>query len=520
MIERFYLRSCLSFDEVSIDLKPGLVVFSGPSGSGKSVFMRAVLASFGLDDPLAALSESAVTWPVDEEETGLLNESPNILREVKKEKTRYFFNGQAVSRAAMSGISRRHLRHLSLKDYSDFESDALLEMIDAKAAEKEDGHPAHLEQYRRDFLHLKQVEQERHRLEHDERKLREQEEFARFEVARINDVNPVPGEYDALLEIKKNLSKKEKLEEKIAQAQGVFEYEYLVSDVLESLDIESAFFDDAMNELRTRFDSARERFDELENTDIESVLDRLELLSDLKRRYGGIEEALVYRDEKQKELEVYESLEEHVAALKKEQEALLAALTRSAAAISQTRKEVLGGLNGSVNGYLRQLYLDGAELTLTQEGFGPRGRDSAALQLKGAPLQQISAGEFNRLRLALLAVKSEGMRGEQGVLMLDEIDANLSGEESMSVAKVLRTLSRHFQILVISHQPQLTAMGEQHFLVSKGEYSGVRELGTPEERIEEIARIVSGERISEKARHLARELLEASMVGRSAKETV
>ncbi|MEJ2468959.1 MAG: ATPase, partial [Campylobacterales bacterium] len=345
----------------------------------------------------------------------------------------------------------------------------------------------------------------------DERKLREQEEFARFEVNKINEINPQPDEYETLLDVKKALSKKEKLEEKIAQAQQIFDHEPLVTEVLQELEIESGFFDDAMNELHMHIDSAQERFDYLEGTDIASVLDRLEVLSDLKRRYGSIEEALSYRDKKQEELNVYESLEEHVEALQKEVDEIYGSLTQSAAQISLTRSEVLYGINDAVNGYLHQLYLDGAEVALSHGDFGPRGQDTATLQLKGASLQQISAGEFNRLRLALLAVKSEAMQGEQGVLMLDEIDANLSGEESMSVAKVLRTLSRHFQILVISHQPQLTAMGEQHFLVTKNGDSRVRELSTEKERIEEIARIVSGESVSEKARHLAKELLEVSM---------
>jgi len=510
MIEHFHLQSCLTFERVSIDMKPGLVVFSGPSGSGKSVLMRSILASFGLDDPMAALSESVVSWQVDENVSGLLNESPNVFREIKKEKARYFFNSQAVSRAAVAEISKAHLRHLSLKDYSDFESDALLELIDTAVAASDANHAHRLELYHNGYLRLKHVEHELERLKSDERKLREQEEFARFEVNKINEVNPSPGEYETLLDVKKALSRKEKIEEKIVQAQQIFEHEHLVNEVLGSLDIDSAFFDDAMNELRTRFDSAQERFDDLENTDIESVLDRLEQLSELKRRYGGVEEALSYRDKKQEELTIYESLEEHVGALQEEFNTLYASLTQSAAQISLARSGCLYGLNEAINGYLRQLYLDGSEVTLLHGDFGPKGQDRASLGLKGASLQQISAGEFNRLRLALLAVKSEAMQGQQGVLMLDEIDANLSGEESMSVAKVLRTLSRHFQILVISHQPQLTAMGEQHFLVSKTGHSSVRELETPAERIEEIARIVSGETVSEKARHLARELLEAA----------
>jgi DNA repair protein RecN (Recombination protein N) len=94
--------------------------------------------------------------------------------------------------------------------------------------------------------------------------------------------------------------------------------------------------------------------------------------------------------------------------------------------------------------------------------------------------------------------------------MLDEIDANLSGEESMSVAKVLRQLAKHFQIFVISHQPQLTSMGNQHFLVYKnGDESFTQELNA-QKRVDEIARIISGDSISKEAKIFAKELLETS----------
>ena len=91
--------------------------------------------------------------------------------------------------------------------------------------------------------------------------------------------------------------------------------------------------------------------------------------------------------------------------------------------------------------------------------------------------------------------------------MLDEIDANLSGEESMSVARVLRHLSSRYQIFVISHQPQLTSMGDQHFLIYKDDESRVMELDNAG-RIDEIARIISGDGVSEEARGFAKELFE------------
>ena len=155
------------------------------------------------------------------------------------------------------------------------------------------------------------------------------------------------------------------------------------------------------------------------------------------------------------------------------------------------------------------LYLREANLSLETASLGVTGYDTVVLGLSGTKLDKLSSGEFNRLRLALLALGVETMQNAGGVLMLDEIDANLSGEESMSVAKVLRHLSTRYQIFVISHQPQLTSMGQQHFLIYKDDESRVRELGE-NERIEEIARIISGDAISDEARGFARDLFERS----------
>ena len=162
-----------------------------------------------------------------------------------------------------------------------------------------------------------------------------------------------------------------------------------------------------------------------------------------------------------------------------------------------------------LNGYLTMLYLRPASMDIEKVDHHSQGKDRIVLGLNGTKLEKLSSGEFNRLRLALLALRVESMEEQGGVLMLDEIDANLSGEESMSVAKVLRHLARCYQIFVISHQPQLTSMGEQHFLIYKDNESRVRELNDVE-RIEEIARIISGDGISDEARGFARDLFSRS----------
>ncbi|MDO9208001.1 MAG: AAA family ATPase, partial [Sulfuricurvum sp.] len=92
MIERFYLKEFLSFKEAELEFKPGLIVFTGPTVSGKSILMRSLLASVGLDRVDASVCESSVVWKIDEELYGIDNEFPNIFRHVKKEKTSYFIN--------------------------------------------------------------------------------------------------------------------------------------------------------------------------------------------------------------------------------------------------------------------------------------------------------------------------------------------------------------------------------------------------------------------------------------------
>lgn len=509
MIERFYLKEFLTFKEAEMEFHPGLVVFTGPSGSGKSILMRSILSSVGLDNVDAQICESNVCWQIAEEEYGIANEPSNVFRQVKKEKTRYFINSQSTSRSSMEAISGEYLRHLSLKDYSDFEPSALLRRIDERIAARDPAYRGIVETYAARYAEHKKLSDELRVIEEQEKRLSELKEFAAYEISKIDAIAPRIGEDEELSLIKKQLSKKEKIEKAIAQAEAIFAHEGHVSAALALLEADSAFFDDAMNELRHVFETSMERMVELEEVDVEQVLDRIEQIAEIKRRYGSVEEALSYRDQKARELESYETIEHSKEELVRAVASLKSQMDETAALLSNARYAELPSMRESLNGYLSMLYLREATLELEAAEPHPLGRDKALLGLSGTKLDKLSSGEFNRLRLALLALGVETMQEKGGVLMLDEIDANLSGEESMSVAKVLRHLSKKYQIFVISHQPQLTSMGEQHFLVYKDGDSRVRELSA-EERIEEIARIISGESISEEATRFARELFERS----------
>ena len=506
MIERFYLKNFLTFEEAELELQNGLIVFSGPSGSGKSILMDAVLSAFGFGSSDASVCEASVAWEI-EEEFGVENEEPNIFKQLKKGKTRYFINAQSVSKKTISTIASKHLRHLSLKDYGDFENDNLLQILDSKIATYDNEIVVLTKKLQKSFDDLKNAERELATIEDEQRRIVELKEFATYEIEKIEKIDPKPGEYDELMQIKKELSKKEKVEESIERAMAIFEAEFVVSEALELLEEESAFFDDAMNELRSKLESASERFASLEEVDVENVLDRLEALSELKRKYGSIEEALEYKERKKEELKRYENIEFTKEELEKRVEKLAEETKSLSDVISKKRQKELENFINDINRYAKQLYLQSVSVTLQKSTITPRGKDVVHIRLNGVELNKISTGEFNRLRLSVLALKSEVYTKTGGVLILDEIDANLSGEESMSVAKVLKKLSKNYQILVISHQPQLTSQGEQHFLVYKQDgISKVKELDK-QERIDEIARIVSGESITKEATEFARLLL-------------
>jgi len=508
MIERFYLKDYLSLKEVELNLRTGLVVFTGPSGSGKSILMNSILSSVGNSACEAALCESSVTWGLNSDELGIHSDDINVFKHIKKEKSRYFVNNQSLSKKAISSLSSNYLRHLSLKDFSDFENENLLSILDNRIESKKHNIFKVKEGYKKAFLEHKEIKKELKKIIDEQKRIVELKEFASYEIKKIEDINPTASEDEELIVIKKQLSKKEKVLQSISLANSIFDNENSVFNALDTLEIDSSFFSDSMNELRAIMESAEDKFSALDDVDIEEVLDRIEALSELKRRYGSIEEALMYKEQKKKELQEYENIEITLGNLDEREKNLAKILKDLASKLTKLRKAELDSFNTDLNKYLKDLYLRDAEVTIQELEYDLLGADNIQIFLNSTELQKVSTGEFNRLRLAILALKSEFMSKNGGVLMLDEIDANLSGEESMSVANVLKHLSKHFQIFVISHQPQLTSMGDQHFLVYKeAERSYVSELNF-DERVDEIARIISGENVSQEAKKFAKELLE------------
>ena len=508
MISRIYLKDCLSFSEVDLEFDKGLNVFTGPSGAGKSILMQGILSLFTLSEVKASLGEVELTNnSVVNELYDISKDDDIVIKTIKKEKVRYFLNNQTISKKSLNIFSSVLIKHLNLKDTSDFESKKLLNFLDKLSSKEIKEFKSLKDEFDSLYVEYINSKKELNKLLDDESKLEDLKEFTKFEIDKIESINPSVDEYDELSILKKRLTKKEKIEEAIAKANSIFEFSHNVSDALEVLDEDSTFFDEAMNELNNIFERFNDSLYELEEIDIETVLDRIEKLSSLQKRFGSIAEAIDYKEQKKKELEGYENISFEKSKLEKRVKILEDKLNELARTISAHRKYSSKLLEEKMNYYLKFLYLSNAKIILNEKSLDSFGIDEVSFKLDGVNLDTISSGEFNRLRLSLLTSMSEYQIVDNGILFLDEIDANLSGKESEAIAKVLDQLSKSYQIFAISHQPQLTSTANHHFLVDKKDGVSLVTKLEKSQKVNEIARMISGEELSKEALQFARNIL-------------
>jgi len=508
MINRIYIKNCLSFKEIDLEFSTGLNVFTGPSGAGKSILMQAILSLFALSDVKASLGEVLISDSnIIDELYDLESNDDIIIKTIKKEKVRFFINNQTISKKNLNNFSSKLITHLNLKDTSDFHSNKLLDFID-KLCEK---NYKEFKKIKNDFdllyKELIQVRKDLKKLISDELKIEDLKEFTKFEIDKIEAINPSVDEYEELNLLKRKLSKKDKIEDSIKSASAILNFRQDVSNTLELLEEDSSFFDETMNELNNIFEKFNDSLYELEDVDIENVLNRIEKLSSLQKRFGSIAQALIYKEEKKKELESYENITFEKSILENKLTSLTSDIEILSKQLSFYREKSLLILEKKINKYLKFLYLSNAKISLIEKTLDSYGIDEVYFELNGVALNTISSGEYNRLRLALLTSMSEFDIIENGVLFLDEIDANLSGKESDAIANVLSTLSKSYQIFAISHQPQLTSASHQHFLVDKDDGISTIKLLNKNERINEIARMISGEEITTNAINFAKNLI-------------
>ena len=508
MIERLYLRELVTFDEVELEFDKGLVVLTGPSGAGKSVLMSAILSSFGhTTQGAASLCEVNLAKPAGLQSDAYELEDDLTIKTLKKEKLRYFIEGQNISKKVLAELFAPYVKYLSVRDKGGFDSESLLDMIDSSLMAKDKIYKKSLKEYKKRYANYKTKAAELKKIKEDEVKLAELIEFATYEIEKIERINPQSNEEEELLKVKQQLSRIDKIKEAMYSASEIFSYESSVEEVYRLLDKDTSAFSEMMNQLRADFEDTETLADELEEVNVEEVLDRLSDLTTLKNRYGSIEEALSYKEAKKEELAGYQNIEQDKSMLESFLALEFTELTIIGSRLSQSRQQEALVLESLLREYLETLKLPALSFIFESISLDERGIDKVEVALGSSKMATLSGGEFNRVRLALMAASINNKSQSQGVLILDEIDANVSGDESIAIATMIAKLSSVYQIFAISHQPHLSAQADQHIVVTKEGVLSKVEILNDEGRVQEIARIIGGENPTSQAIEFAKRLL-------------
>jgi DNA repair protein RecN (Recombination protein N) len=375
--------------------------------------------------------------------------------------------------------------------------------------------------------------------------LARREDQLRFEIEQIERAGLRPGELETLESAHRRLGHVERLgrdcgraldaleagggaRERLAEAASALraaaELDEALAPAVQALARAALEGEDAVRELERYRESL-----EVEPGRLEQVEARLGELRRLQSRYGASLEAILeHRDQAQREYERIAGGERRTAQLESALAECAERLDAAARRLSGARERVAEELASAVTAELAAVDLAKASFSVdlepapakTPEGreapSGPSGREGAVFQLAANAGEKprrlrdaASGGELARLLLALRNVLRGAERAR--VLLFDEVDAGIGGRAAGRVGERLRSLGRHHQVLCITHLPQVAALGDRHFRVSKRATRGrtrsaIEEL-RGELRVDEVARMAAGERITEAARAHARELL-------------
>ena len=550
MLERLEIRNYVLIKNLVLDFSTGFAVITGETGSGKSIILGALSLILGekarqdivrqgeKEAQINALFSYSEGSAVDcyLKGKGLEGEDGGLfIQRVIRQNGRSIMsiNGLSVNRSELEelgsllvDVSSQHAHQSLLK------KDVQLSLID-KAS-----HAARfLDDYRIAYNAHKEAVKEKARLEEENEKILQELDYIRFCLDEMEKADVRPGEDEQLAEELGRMSQAENLtqslEETIALLRGGMEEGALsILTRAENAISKAARADTTLEQYASRIEAAGIDLDDLASSlreylssftfseaELEEKSSRLALLQRLKKKYGGSLEALCERRDSYRErVDSAENFDDLIKDAQKKIETTKARLADLGSRLSKERRKSAQELEKTITSNLHELGLGDAvfhiEISQTEPSYN--GMDDVVFTLaankgeKAGPVSQVaSGGELSRI---MLAVKS-ALSGvdEVNTLLFDEIDAGLGGHAANAVAVQLEKLSRTHQVIAITHLAQIAAKAGTHFCVSKKEDAG-RTISTideieGEERIKEIARLLSGE-VSDIAIEHARSLLE------------
>ncbi len=550
MLRTLEIRDMLIIDRVELTFQPGLNVLTGETGAGKSILLDCLGFVLGWRGPADLVRTGAdqgeVTAVFDLPRghpaeailsvAGLANaEGELVLRRISQPDGRKtaFVNDRRTSTEVLRALGDTLVElHGQRDDRGLLNTRGHRALLDAFA-----GTDAALSATRSAWARRTSARRRLDEAEAGLEKLRAEEDYLRHAVAELDKLAPEPGEEVALDTERRTMQAGERIRDDIAralQALGPEGAETLIGDA-------SRWLDAVVDRAEGRLDAAQaalgRAITELGEV-VQGVEDCLEALSFDPRRQEAVTGRLfeiralarkhavqpddlpALADDLRARLAAIDGGSRSLQSLAEALEGAEAEYAGAAATLGTMRREAAGRLDAAMAGELAPLKLERAvfatEIAATDPG--PEGCDAVAFSVAtnpgapSGPLNKIaSGGEMSRFLLALKVCLAKG--ADALVLIFDEIDRGVGGATADAVGRRLARLATGAQVLVVTHSPQVAARGAHHFRVAKrieGQrtYSGVTALAAAD-RVDEIARMLSGETISDAARQAARDLLEA-----------
>lgn len=566
MLKSVYIKNYALVDEVEIQFGPGLNILTGETGAGKSILIGAIgtllgeRTSAGVLRPNAAKAivegqfelgrAPAVAEFLQERDLGQATEPLIIRREILQNgRSRAFINDTPVNLEDLAACA-----DLLVDLHGQHEHQSLLKtashlfFLDDFAG---------LSEMRRELNAIfQQIEKLRHELDalrSKEQTLLERRDFLNFQIQEIERINPQPDEEEDLLAEEKRLAHSAELQEScIRLIDSLYEMEGSVSEhlgvavqILSSLQNFDSAFKTVQEDVESALISIEETVKflqsyvsriEINPERLEAVRSRLAEFSRLKKKYGvPIPAILEKKALLEAELAQIDTLDEQIEALDNKLSSLREEYRTRAVELSTRRQQAVHDLQALIPQLLSEIGMPGTafrvDLTRDSRPESWLVVDDQAVQAyatgidrvqfhisanPGQPLRPLakiaSGGEISRIMLAL---KSAIIHAVQiPVMIFDEIDIGISGRVAEAVGKKLRFLARNYQIICITHLPQIASAGEQHFLVEKHQKDGtttttIRPLEAAE-RERAIAQLLGGETITDAHLSSARDLLQAA----------
>ncbi|AQY22148.1 DNA repair protein RecN [Riemerella anatipestifer] len=548
MLNKIYIQNFALIDKLSLNLNKGLQVITGETGAGKSIILGALRLILGERADLKAVADAEQKSVVEAEfevsndlksffdENDLDFENPTIIRReiLPSGKSRAFVNDVPVTLDVLKNLSSK------LVDiHSQFETSLLFtEAYQFKIIDGIAQNQSILAEYQKTFSAYQNLKKD---LEEAQNHLSEGLKERDYKSFLLQELEELALDKIDFEEIKNQLNTQENAEfisENLAAVISRFHQEEI--GVLDALaDAKTKLY--RVSEASSQFDEVSQRldsvFEEFKDiiSEVESQAEKIEmnphLLSELttivnkintlfvKHQVDTVEDLLAIKNQLSEEQNSFDTLEQRIDDITKKLEQSLAQLEVLSKELSSTRIKASFVFKDKIEQLLKQLGLEKAKIEvsfLEAETFNSFGKENINILFQantGFPLKPIqtaiSGGERSRVMLSVKKIMAETTA--LPTLILDEIDTGVSGRVAEEIGKVMKEMAKDMQLIVITHLAQVAAKGHHNYKVVKSEVEGRTQSRiislSEDEKLHEIAQILSGAKITDAALEQARELM-------------